>query len=45
MAMDCVFCKIAAGEMPAEILYQDEAVIVFPDIKPITPVSTSTLGN
>ena len=38
MDMDCVFCKIAAGEIPSNILYQDEDVIVFPDIKPITPI-------
>jgi histidine triad (HIT) family protein len=38
MDTDCVFCKIAAGEIPSNILYQDEDVIVFPDIKPITPV-------
>jgi histidine triad (HIT) family protein len=35
---DCIFCKIIAGEIPTEILYQDEDVIVFPDIKPVTPV-------
>jgi histidine triad (HIT) family protein len=37
MDMDCVFCKIAAGEIPTELLYQDEEVIAFRDIKPITP--------
>jgi histidine triad (HIT) family protein len=34
----CIFCQIAAGEVPAKILYQDEDVVVFPDINPITPV-------
>ena len=38
MDTDCIFCKIAAGEIPTEILYQDEDLIVFPDIKPVTPV-------
>lgn len=38
MTMDCVFCKIAAGEIPTEILYQDEEVFAFRDIKRITPV-------
>ena len=38
MTMDCIFCKIAAGEIPAEILYQDDEVFAFSDIKPITPV-------
>ena len=36
--MDCIFCKIAAGEIPGSILYQDEDVIAFPDIKPIAPL-------
>ena len=35
---DCIFCKIASGEIPTAILYQDEDVFVFPDIKPATPV-------
>jgi histidine triad (HIT) family protein len=35
---DCVFCKIASGEIPAKILYQDDEVFAFPDINPITPV-------
>ncbi|MFC2020787.1 histidine triad nucleotide-binding protein [Chloroflexota bacterium] len=35
--MDCVFCKIVAGEVPADIRYQDEELIAFPDINPIAP--------
>jgi histidine triad (HIT) family protein len=35
---DCIFCKIVAGEIPSNIVYQDEDVIVFPDINPLTPV-------
>jgi len=35
--MDCVFCKIVAGEMPTDILYQDDEVIAFHDINPIAP--------
>ena len=31
---DCIFCKIAAGEMDTKFIYEDEQVIVFPDIKP-----------
>ena len=38
MTMDCVFCRIAAGEIPTEILYQDEELFAFRDIKPLTPV-------
>jgi len=36
--MDCIFCKIIAGEIPTEILYQDEEIIAFRDIKPLAPV-------
>ena len=32
--MDCLFCKIAKGEIPANIIYQDEQVIAFDDINP-----------
>ncbi|MFC1864929.1 histidine triad nucleotide-binding protein [Chloroflexota bacterium] len=35
--MDCIFCKIVAGEIPANILYQDEGIIAFPDINPVAP--------
>jgi histidine triad (HIT) family protein len=37
---DCVFCKIASGEIPAAIVYQDEAVVAFDDIAPQAPVHT-----
>jgi len=35
--MDCIFCQIAAGKIPSEILYQDEEVIAFRDINPVAP--------
>ena len=35
--MDCIFCQIVAGDIPAEILYQDEDVISFRDINPLAP--------
>lgn len=31
---DCLFCRIAAGEVPADIVYQDDRVVVFKDINP-----------
>ena len=31
---DCLFCKIAAGEIPAEMVYEDDKIVVFPDISP-----------
>jgi histidine triad (HIT) family protein len=35
---DCIFCKIAGGEIASDIIYRDEDVIVFPDINPVAPV-------
>jgi len=32
---NCVFCKIAAGEIPARKIYEDELVLAFMDISPI----------
>ena len=37
-AMDCVFCKIAAGEIPSTAVYQDELAYAFADINPKAPV-------
>lgn len=37
MAQDCLFCRIARGDIPATILYQDEAVVAFRDIQPGAP--------
>lgn len=34
---DCLFCRIVAGEMDADIVYQDEAVMAFRDINPQAP--------
>lgn len=34
---DCIFCKIVAGEIPSDILYQDERIIAFRDINPVAP--------
>ncbi len=31
---ECLFCKIAAGEVPADKVYEDERVVVFKDIHP-----------
>ena len=35
---DCVFCRIARGELPSEIVYRDDAVFVIRDISPKAPV-------
>ncbi len=34
---DCLFCKIAAGEIPSTKVYEDEAVYAFLDIDPQAP--------
>lgn len=31
---DCVFCKIISGTLPTPLIYEDDSVIVFQDIKP-----------
>ncbi len=36
--MECIFCKIAAREIPAKIVYEDERVMAFHDINPVAPV-------
>ncbi|OWY38222.1 histidine triad nucleotide-binding protein [Xenophilus sp. AP218F] len=35
---DCIFCKIVAGQIPANKIYEDEHVLAFHDIRPIAPV-------
>ncbi len=34
---DCLFCKISAGEIPADIVYEDDKVLAFRDIAPKAP--------
>lgn len=35
---DCIFCKIMAGEIPAQVVYDDGEILAFPDIHPKAPV-------
>ncbi|AEF94720.1 histidine triad (HIT) protein [Desulfotomaculum nigrificans CO-1-SRB] len=35
---DCLFCKIIAKEIPAQIVYEDDRVLAFKDINPVAPV-------
>lgn len=35
--MNCLFCRIVNGEVPANIIYQDEDIIAFDDIYPKAP--------
>ncbi|MDD6884316.1 MAG: HIT domain-containing protein, partial [Eubacteriales bacterium] len=36
--MDCLFCKILAGEIPSQKVYEDDNVYAFRDINPQAPV-------
>jgi len=43
--MNCVFCQIIKGKLPAHVVYQDERVTVFHDRSPITPVHILIVPN
>ena len=34
---DCIFCKIVAGEVPSEKVYEDDRILAFEDIHPMAP--------
>ncbi len=34
---DCLFCKMVAGEIPADVVYEDDDVLAFRDINPQAP--------
>jgi len=38
MSDDCLFCKIARGEIPCKKVYEDAEVLAFHDINPVAPV-------
>lgn len=35
---DCIFCKIINRELPTTVLYEDDDMLVFPDLYPKSPV-------
>ncbi|MEP7283528.1 MAG: histidine triad nucleotide-binding protein [Rubrivivax sp.] len=35
---NCIFCKIAAGQIPARTVHEDDQLLVFHDIQPWAPV-------
>jgi len=37
MGEECIFCKIASGEIKSELLYHDDEVVAFRDINPKAP--------
>jgi histidine triad (HIT) family protein len=34
---DCLFCKIVAGDLPAEVVHETEATVAFRDVNPVAP--------
>ena len=36
--MDCLFCRIIAGEIPSDKVFEDDMVYAFKDIEPVAPV-------
>lgn len=43
--MDCIFCKIIKGEIPAEKIYEDEKTLAFLDISPNNPGHTLVVAK
>lgn len=35
---NCLFCKIIKGEIPSDIVYEDDEILAFRDINPVAPV-------
>lgn len=38
MSHDCIFCRIARGELPSRKVYEDDDILAFHDIRPLAPV-------
>jgi len=45
MGSDCIFCRIAAGEVPAAIVYHDDEITAFWDRLPAAPVHILVIPN
>ncbi|MDP2964992.1 MAG: histidine triad nucleotide-binding protein [Pelolinea sp.] len=45
METDCIFCRIAAGEAPAAIVYHDDEITAFWDRRPAAPVHILVIPN
>ena len=40
---DCIFCQIAAGEIPAQVVYEDDRFLAFEDINKQAPVHVQVI--
>jgi histidine triad (HIT) family protein len=40
---DCIFCRVAAGELPATVVAEDDGVLVIEDLNPQAPVHVLVL--
>ena len=45
MNEECLFCKIVAGSLPSDQLYQDDEITAFRDINPVAPVHILVIPN
>jgi len=36
--MECIFCKIVRGEIPTDLVFENENLVAFKDINPVAPV-------
>jgi histidine triad (HIT) family protein len=45
MAEDCIFCKIASGEIKGNVVYQDEHATAFRDLNPQAPTHVLVIPN
>jgi histidine triad (HIT) family protein len=45
MSNDCLFCKIIAGEIPSEKVFEDDQVTAFRDINPVAPTHILIIPN
>jgi len=43
--LDCIFCKIIAGEIPGKFVYKDDLVTAFHDINPVAPIHILVIPN
>jgi len=42
---ECIFCKIVSGEIPGTVVYKDEQVTAFRDIRPVAPTHILVVPN